>query len=210
MKRLFPDSVDCDSEHVTRIANAARWKSRLAAVAGSLLLLCSTVVAQRADVTRAYKVKVAYLYNFTRYVKWPETAFEDAKAPFVIAVAGDDPFGHALDLLEKRNAAGRPIVVRRFESIDAFESAQIIFISRNSSPQARAELLARTAGTSVLVVGETTGFGVNGAGLNFFNDKDGTIGFEINVDAVKRRGLGIDAKLLSIARIVRDGRAPQS
>ena len=31
--------------------------------------------AQRPAVTREYKVKVAYLYNFTRYISWPKSAF---------------------------------------------------------------------------------------------------------------------------------------
>ena len=56
----------------------------------------------------------------------------------------------------------------------------------------------------VLIVGETAGFANQGAGINFYPDADNTIGFELNVDNLKRRHLMVDARLLKLARIVGD------
>ena len=112
--------------------------------------------------------------------------------------------------LSGRKASGRRIVIRRYESIESYQPSQILFVGRSVSPQARTNILSKTHGSSTLVVGESAGFGVQGAGLNFFIDRDGTVGFETNVDAMNRRHLKVDAKMLSISRVVRDAEVPQS
>ena len=162
-------------------------------------------IAQGPVNPREYKVKAAYIYNFTRYVTWPKAAFTNAQAPFVIAVVGNDPFGKSLDALRKRKVANRPIVIKRFASMRDYKSSHVLFLSFQTTPSQRSEALRKTKGKSVLVVGESPKFAGMGAALNFFPDGNGTIGFELNVDAVKRCGMQVDAKLLSIARVVRDG-----
>ncbi len=161
--------------------------------------------AQQAAMAREYKVKVAYIYNFTRYVKWPKRAFSNDQSPFVIAVFGADPLGSTLDKLQKRKASGRPIITRRYQSLDEVGQAHILFIAgpRDESVD---ELLAGQLGNKpILVVCQQPGLGVSGAPVNFFLDNDGTVGFELNVDAIQRRGLSADAQLMNIARVVRDG-----
>ena len=40
-----------------------------------------------------YQVKAAFLFNFTKFVDWPEAVFADAHAPIVLGIVGEDPFG---------------------------------------------------------------------------------------------------------------------
>ena len=47
-------------------------------------------------VNREYAIKAAYLYNFGRYVTWPDKMFPNDQSPVVIGVLGPDPFGLAL------------------------------------------------------------------------------------------------------------------
>ena len=53
------------------------------------------------EVSQEYRVKAAYLYNFVKYVEWPDT-----KGPIRICVAGQNPFGTVLEDLV-RNVASR-------------------------------------------------------------------------------------------------------
>ncbi len=69
---------------------------------------------------------------------------------------------------------------------------------------ALAEAIRRTRGAPLLLVGETPGFATRGATINFYLDTDRTVGFEINVDATAQRKLCVDARLLKLARIVRN------
>lgn len=43
-----------------------------------------------------------------------------------------------------------------------------------------------------------------GTPVNLYLDANGTIGIEVNVDAIARRGLNVDAKMLNISRVIRD------
>src|SRR5579883_1484108 len=54
-----------------------------------------------------YDVKAAFLLNFTKFIEWPESAFESASAPFRICIAGEDPFGDALDKMMQGESVGR-------------------------------------------------------------------------------------------------------
>ena len=61
-----------------------------------------------------YQVKAVFLYNFSRFVEWPASAFAGPDAPFVVGVFGHDPFGADLDeIVRGETAAGRPLIVRR-------------------------------------------------------------------------------------------------
>src|SRR5437879_13023676 len=48
-----------------------------------------------------YQVKAAFLYNFAKFVDWPEDAFPDAGAPIVMGILGEDPFGSFLEQIIK-------------------------------------------------------------------------------------------------------------
>ena len=124
----------------------------------------------------------------------------------MIAVLGDDPFGASLDKLQTgRRAADRPIVVRRFARLKNLQPAHVLFVS-HTTPFADVKLLLNGPMSThpTLVVGESTGLADAGTPVNFYLDVDGTVGFEVNVDAIARRGLQVDAKFLSIARVIRD------
>jgi hypothetical protein len=79
--------------------NARHW-SRLAATAFLVACLLIAGVARPARaLTPAgeYEVKAAFLVNFAGFVRWPAAAFAAAASPFVVCVAGDDPFGMAFE-----------------------------------------------------------------------------------------------------------------
>jgi hypothetical protein len=59
----------------------------------SLTLSEQTLRAQLLD---EYKVKAAFLYNFTKFVEWPQQAFRSPGDPLTICILGENPFGSAL------------------------------------------------------------------------------------------------------------------
>jgi len=165
----------------------------------------ATAYSQDMGAVKEYKVKVAYIYNFARYIKWPKDAFADRESPFVIGILGDAPFGNTLQrVVESRKIRDRRIVVRHFAAPRDYESCQILFVTGTVDVEAQKEIVNLTKGMPVLIVGETANFASQGAGINFYHDIDDTIGFEINVDNLKRRHLMVDARLLKLARIVGD------
>ncbi len=159
--------------------------------------------AQDIETAKEYKIKVAYIYNFARYIRWPQNAFADGEAPFVIGILGDAPFGDSLErLAESRKIQNRSIDILRFRTPGDYEPCQILFITASANEAERREIVARSGDAPVLIVSESPGFAENGSGINFYYDVDNTIGFEINVDNLKKRHLSVDARLLKLARIV--------
>ena len=190
----------------------APWARRLwavaalAALAGALALRGAAAQAQTPEsggLPTEYTVKAVFLYNFGRYVEWPEASLAGAPGLFVIGIVGEDAFGGALDeIAAKKTIQGHRIVVRRFASPDEYRPpCHILFASRSLTADQHAAVIAKTGGTGVLVVGETPGFAQQGATANFFID-EGRVRFEINGDAVRRAQLHMDAKLLSLGRPV--------
>jgi hypothetical protein len=154
------------------------------------------------DPRQEYNVKAVYLYSFGRYVVWPKSAVPDGK-PFTIGILGSDPFAGALDrIAQKKKIAGKRIAIRRFASVADYQPCHILFLSRSVTADEQAAVVKKMGRQAVLLAAETAGFAARGGTINFFLS-DGTVRFEINVDAAKRQGLSIDAKLLSLAKLVR-------
>ena len=61
----------------------------------AVAIVCA-LPASAQDASLEYRVKAAYLFNFTKFVDWPPGAIADG-APFTICVAGTSPFVSALE-----------------------------------------------------------------------------------------------------------------
>lgn len=148
-----------------------------------------------------YQVKAACLFYFAQFVEWPARAFADHRAPLVIGLLGDDPFGAYLDEYVRGEAvAGRAIVVRRFQQPDEIKDCHILFVS--ASETARADrLLAALKGRSILTVGDTENFSAQG-GMVRLVIESGKLRLHINNAAAREAGLIISSKILRPATIV--------
>ncbi len=177
--------------------------------AGALLLLAAVAAAAQAPPRPAaplgasgeYAVKAAFLYNFAKFVEWPQGAFAAAQAPFALCVFGVDPFGHGLDeTVQGKTVQGRPVVVRRLDGLSGAERCQILFVS-SSERQRFVEVLGAVAGHNVLTVGEEGEFARAGGMISFLLRQQ-RVHFSIDAGAAKRAGLAISSRLLDLAQPV--------
>lgn len=161
------------------------------------------LAGETASLPNEYTVKAVFLYSFGRYVEWPDSAFANAAAPFLIGIVGDDAFEGALDdIAAKKSIQGRRIEVRRFAGSGDYQApCHILFVSHTLSPEQQAALIRKTRRTPVLLVGETPGFAENGGIANFFIDGE-RVRFEINVKTARQSRLRMDAKLLNLGKPV--------
>lgn len=165
----------------------------------SLALLGWSLAGLAVQSMDEYAVKAAYLYNFTRFTQWPETAFADAGS-FSVCVLGDDPFGAALASLEGKTVEQRPLRVRRLARMGDYGQCQMLFISRSERHRLR-PLLVELRDQPVLTVSDIEGFTQSG-GMIELVDQDQRVGFAVNLGAVRRTGLDISSKLLRLAAAV--------
>ena len=148
-----------------------------------------------------YQVKAAYVFNFLKFVEYPTSSFADPLAPLVIGVLGDDPFGNALpQVVIGKTVGGRDLVIRIYHPGEDLRSAHILFISSSERKRLPA-ILSSLDGSSVLTVGDTTGFLDAGGMIQFLSESD-RVRFAINVDAASRARLKLSSKLLSLAQVM--------
>ena len=179
---------------------------RLTAGLLAILLAVSPVAVpqpspERAAAPTEYQVKAAFLYSFAKFVQWPADAFADPRAPFVVGVLGDDPFGRILDeTLAGKTVLERPIRVRRYGTAEEAALAQIVFVGASEEPE-RQRILKALRGRAVLSTGDGEGFAQSG-GIVGFTTRDKHVRFEINLSRADEARLKISSQLLKLATIV--------
>ena len=147
------------------------------------------------EIPSEYRIKAAYLYNFVKYVDWPEK-----KAAILICVAGQNPFGTVLESLV-RNERVRGVPLATEVILEPKAGCDVLFTPRTSNVPT---YLKAVAGMPTLTVGETDRFIEQGGLVRFIVDGK-NVRFEINPVAADRVKLRISSRLLQLARIVETG-----
>jgi uncharacterized protein DUF4154 len=164
------------------------------------VLFCAIGAAQ-SDQPSEYEVKAAFLFNFTKFVEWPDGSFEDSHSPIVIGIIGDDPFGESLiHIVAGQKVQGRNIIIIKFRRSDDLRRCHVLFISA-SERQHVAQILASLPDTSVLTVSDVDGFAEAGGTMQFVMQEN-RVRFVVNLDAASQSKLRVSAKLLALARVI--------
>ena len=162
-----------------------------------LILICFALSPSKADSLKEYQIKAAFIYNFIKFIEWPNQNTFDT---FNICILGKDPFGEAIDILKGKRVKGWKIKILRMNSLEKAESCQVIFISPSEASSLK-EILSFFKNKPILTISEIPGFIEKGGIINFIiiNNK---IRFEINDKVAREGGLKISSKLLRLARKV--------
>ena len=180
------------------------WISGAAALTLALLVAAPALGAM-GETERALerRVKAAFLFRFTEFVSWPESAFIRPDAPFTIAVVGHDALADELrQITSGKSVQGRAVEVRRVAEGEAIPAAQIAFMGDADVQRLRERV--RRAPPNALVVSESEGALAAGSVINFVivNDR---VRFEISLPAAEKRGLRMSSRLLAVAQSVKTG-----
>ena len=170
------------------------WVNRLLLFL-SCCLLSGSIAASNAE----YDVKAALLFKLSRFISWPES---DASAlPMTICIYGKNPFGKALNSLQKKASKKYSMEIRHFSNVDqGLDSCHILFISQAAARQVKSVLLA-VSHSPVLTVSDIRLFADSG-GMVEFSTKEKRISFRINLQAAKNSDIKLASPLLELATIV--------
>ncbi|WP_292926527.1 YfiR family protein [Nitrosomonas sp.] len=153
-----------------------------------ILSLCWFLFLGYSPLTQAeqpseYRLKVAFLYNFSAYTEWP--SLPDQVLNFCIY--GEDPFGENLQHLQHKKAHEHEIVVRHTRNSEDLPSCQIVFITRSSIDNL-SDVIKQLDGMPILTIADTPGASQQGVILNM-TMKEGKVTFEANVTIAKKKPL---------------------
>ena len=174
-----------------------------AIMAAALTLFANAHEARTAQASLEYEVKAAFLYNFAKFVEWPDTAFASPDAALTFCIVGANPFDGALGrVINDRTAHGRHILVRE-TSEPVAGGCHLVFVAA-SEDRTVAQLvhsLQAAEGAAILTVGESEAFAAAN-GMITLVVEDGGVRFDIDTAAAERAGLRFSSQLLKLARRV--------
>lgn len=177
-------------------------RAALLIVAGLFFSSASSLALSLNEESMEYPLKLAFLFNFTKFVEWPSDVYKDPGDPLLICIVGNSPFAPDLEeALRARTVAGHPVEVKQLKSGDTVSACHIVFIPVTAKARAQS-IVKELNGSSTLTVGETEGFAAQGGIVNFKVEAN-RLHFEVNLRAAERAGLKISSKLLGIATIVK-------
>jgi len=189
-----------DVEAIGRVKSARRKFTFRGAVclAAAALLLPANMQAQKPT---DYDVKAAYLFNFGKFLRQPDTPRQSS---FDICVLGHDDFGGALDkLTANEQLNGVPEHTVHVENAVAARRCAIVFISGSEADKLKQDLNDLN-GYPVLTVSDVPRF-VERGGMIAFEMQAKHVRFSVGLDAVTKAGLGLSSELLKVALAVVGG-----
>ena len=150
-----------------------------------------------------HQVEAAFLFNFAKFVTWPDDAFRRSEDSLIIGVLGEDPVGVILEeTVRDKTIMGKKLAVKRFMRVQDAVKSHILFLSSSEESQLP-QILKGLERATVLTVSDMEQFAERG-GMIAFTVEDQKVRFNVNVDAVERAGLKMGSQLLKLARIVTD------
>lgn len=165
---------------------STRWLTLLCILAGFM-------VPSHAQINE-YDIKAMFLYNFLKYVEWPDAPQDNV---YRVGVIGNSGITQSLERLaaSKRGDARKIEIVRMLPG--TAQACHILFVPNSSSIDLQ-ELSRRFQGQGVLVVTEYHRAPEKGAGINLVNI-DSKVRFEIYIAAIKQSGLKVSSQLSNLA-----------
>lgn len=159
------------------------------------VLMSGSVFAQDRPIHEVYSMM---MYNFTRYVQWPNEA---GSGEFVIAVIGNTDVYNTLNSWYGGKTRGsKTYVIKKFNSASEITDCQVLYIDKNKSAEFETAN-EKVKGKGTLVITDKNGLGVKGSGINF-KTVDNKLKFELNQKAVESANLKVAGSLTSMAILI--------
>ena len=146
------------------------------------------------DQGNEYQLKAMFVFNFIKYVEWPDA---NTHAEFTIGVIGESEITGPLERISLQKKVGDKKIVVRKLSAEEDTHCDIILVSRSRAN--KLELLEKKyEGKGVLIISDES---PRPAAINLIT-KQSKVRFEINTAVAKNCGVKISSQLLSLALAV--------
>jgi hypothetical protein len=161
-----------------------------------LIVFGSTfAMAQERPMHEVYSMMV---YNFTKYVQWPD---HSEAGEFVIGVVGNAEVHSTLNSWYGGKARGnKTYVIKRFNSAAEVSDCHVVFVDKSKSGDFDV-INNKVKGKGTLVITDKAGLGEKGSAINFKN-VDNKLKFELNQRALEASNLKVSGTLSSMAILI--------
>ena len=145
-----------------------------------------------------HEVHSMMVYNFTKYVQWPDHA---ATGEFVIGVVGNTDIYNTLNGWYGGKPRGsKTYIIKKFNSASEVTDCHVLYIDKSKSNDFDA-VNDKVKGKGTLVITDKSGLGEKGSGINF-KTVDNKLKFELNQKAIEASNLKVSGALSSMAILI--------
>jgi hypothetical protein len=170
----------------------------------AFVMQASIMPAHSQSVSKENLLKAAFVFNFIKFVEWPDKYFGNSDTPIKLCIWGDSALDGALDTLSKKTAKKRSIQILYTRKIRAVAICHVLFVSESDRDPLQT-IIRLTTGKSILTVSDIPDFAKRGGIIGLFRSEE-RMRFAINVDAARQSGLRISSQLLELGKIVSNER----
>jgi hypothetical protein len=161
----------------------------------AIVVAGSAVHAQERPIHEVYSMMV---FNFTKYVQWPD---HTATGEFVIGVIGNTDVYNTLHTWYSGKPRGtKTYVIKRFSSAADVTDCHVVFIDKSKSGEFE-EVNDKVKGKGTLIITDKNGLGAKGSSINF-KTIDNKLKFELNQKAIEASNLKVSGSLSSMAILI--------
>ena len=146
---------------------------------------------------REYEIKAAFIYNFAKFVEWPENKFKDPKAPVVLGILGSSPIGAALESLKNKTVRGRRLTIQPVAAPKNLSQCHMLYICKSEKSDLK-RIIEHLGSQSILTISDIQDFNKTGGHINLVI-RHNKIRFIINSVAAKKANLKISSRLLKLS-----------
>jgi hypothetical protein len=163
-----------------------------------LCLFALTAGSVNAQERPSHEIHAAMLYNFIKYVQWPN---EGDGGEFVVGVIGDDNVFNTLkQWYDGKPKGAKKYAIRKLGSAAEATECQVVYVGKSKNKDFES-IKTSTTGKSVLTITDGNGLGQKGSCINF-KVVDGKLKFELNQGVVSGSNLKVSSQLSSMAILI--------
>jgi hypothetical protein len=158
------------------------------------------VVAQQASAQDRplHEVYSMMVFNFTKYVQWPDHTND---GEFVIGVVGNaDVYNTLNGWYGGKPRGSKTYVIKKFASAAEVTDCHVLFLDKGKSGEFEA-INNKVKGKGTLVITDKNGLGEKGSAINF-KTVDNKLKFELNQKAIESSNLKVSGALSSMAILI--------
>lgn len=159
------------------------------------VLISGSAFSQNRPIHEVYSMMV---FNFTKYVQWPDHA---TSGEFVIGVVGNADIYNTLNGWYGGKPRGsKTYIIKKFNSASDVTDCHVLYIDKAKSGEFE-DVNDKVKGKGTLVITDKTGLGERGSGINF-KTVDNKLKFELNQKAIEASNLKVSGALSSMAILI--------
>ena len=145
-----------------------------------------------------HEVHSMMVYNFTKYVQWPDHA---DGGEFIIGVVGNTDIYNTLNGWYGGKPRGaKTYIIKKFNSAADVTECHVLYIDKSKSGEFD-NVNDKLKGKGTLIITDKLGLGEHGSAINF-RLVDNKLKFELNQKAIEASNLKVSGALSSMAILI--------